>query len=43
MEIATAVVGDDTGVCNVRITGPNAEFIKEGNTLAFRNGRSVVF
>jgi hypothetical protein len=41
--IANALVGDETGCVESRITGDNCKFMKEGAVLAFRNGRSVVF
>ena len=55
LDIATCLVGDETGCVNVRITGgitshcfvliitDNAKIMQKGSTLAFRNGRSVVF
>ncbi len=43
LKIATGTVGDETGCINIRITGDNAQFIKEGAILAFRNGKSMVF
>jgi len=43
LKIATCLIGDETACVAARITGDNADFMKEGAVLAFRNGRSVVF
>ena len=39
LEIARAVVGDETGVANAFFKGDNAKLIDKGQVIAIRNGR----